>query len=119
MKKKNEDIGQRLNIARKAVGLTQKKMAANAGIAATYISNVENGLQNPSYDFLVKLARTYGLSIDWLLFGKGQMKMLPDDHYLNHLNDTQLQLLDKINGLPTEKQARLLQLVNDILDFPA
>lgn len=117
MKDLKIEIGKRVLQARKELGLTQVQIENRAEISQGYISHVEKGNQNPSFDFLLKLAKTYDLSIDWLIFGVGQMKMLPKDHILNRLNPRQIQLLQKILSQPPESQDKLLNILTDIMDY--
>lgn len=42
--------------ARKALGLSQERLAFDARIDRTYISGIERGLRNPSLDLIAKLA---------------------------------------------------------------
>ena len=113
-----QEIGERLLQLRKKLGLSQLDMATHAQLSRTYIGHVENGIQNPSFAFLVKIARTFNISVDWLLFGSGQMELLPDDHYLNNLNARQLDFLKKFNTLPETKQNHLLNVFDNIIDIP-
>lgn len=110
------NIGKRVLFARKELGLTQNEMAAKAQIARTYIGHVENGDQNPSFDFLIKLSTTFDISIDWLFFGIGMMKIVPKDHYLNHMNSQSLAFLTKLQTFSPEKQSELLNVFNIIMD---
>lgn len=45
---------------RMSLGLTQEKLAAQAGVARAYLNRVENGLAVPSVEFLQKLSRVIG-----------------------------------------------------------
>lgn len=49
--------------------LTQKEMADKIGITLSLYSKVELGLRNPSYEFLVKLKKTFrDTNIDSIFF---------------------------------------------------
>lgn len=50
---------------------TQKKLADAAGVSVMAISKYENGLSVPSDDTKVKIARHYGVSVEWLFFCTG------------------------------------------------
>lgn len=113
---KKIEIGKRVLQARKELGLTQVEMETRAQISRGYISHVEKGGQNPSFDFLMKLATTFDISIDWLFFGVGMMKIVPNDHYLNHMNAKTLDCLSKLHGFSPEKQTELLHVFNIIMD---
>jgi transcriptional regulator with XRE-family HTH domain len=66
-------LGRRLKFAREALGLKQKEMAVHLDISASYISEIEKGKTNPSFNFLLRLYRKYRISLDWLLFEEGRM----------------------------------------------
>lgn len=49
-------LADNVKAARKALKLSQEKLAFKAKIDRTYISGIERGLRNPSLDLIVKLA---------------------------------------------------------------
>lgn len=63
------DIGYRLQIARKMKGMTMKQLSELSGVSDTAITNYEKALTVPRIDLLSELARTLGVSINWLIFG--------------------------------------------------
>jgi transcriptional regulator with XRE-family HTH domain len=50
-------LGKAVREARQKAGLTQEAAAKASGIAPTYISDIERGVRNPSYELLVALAK--------------------------------------------------------------
>ncbi|TCL55737.1 transcriptional regulator with XRE-family HTH domain [Hydrogenispora ethanolica] len=64
-----DTIGQRLTTARKNMNLTVNDSAKAIGIAKSNLSRVENDQHQPSIATVMKLARFYGVSTDWILFG--------------------------------------------------
>lgn len=64
-------LGERLKQIRNNKGLTQKAFAKPLSTSSGYISEVEQGKKSPGSDFLLMLSRVWGVSIDWLLTGKG------------------------------------------------
>jgi transcriptional regulator with XRE-family HTH domain len=71
---KNDEwsIGRGIKEARESTGLDQAAFAEALGIASREtISRWERGLNFPPSDILVKIQRKYGISIDWLITGKG------------------------------------------------
>lgn len=65
-----EEIGSRLHKLRMAKGLSLSELANRAGVAKSYLSNVERGIQsNPSIQFLNKMADTLGVSLELILYG--------------------------------------------------
>ena len=63
------EIGNRLRAGRKALGYSQTDFAKNAGFTKSQVSNWEGGLHRPSLDACITLRETYGLSIDFIIFG--------------------------------------------------
>ena len=49
--------------ARSESGMTQKQLAAKTGIAQGDISRLENGLSNPSFSTLVRIAEAMGMEV--------------------------------------------------------
>jgi len=49
-------LGKAVREARKKRGLTQEQVSKTSGIASTYISDIERGVRNPSYELLIELA---------------------------------------------------------------
>jgi transcriptional regulator with XRE-family HTH domain len=54
-------FGKRMKQRRRELRLTQVQIFERTGIAATYLSMIENGRANPSLDTVEKLARAVGL----------------------------------------------------------
>ena len=53
--------------------LKQKDVANILGLTSATISNFTNGRTSISSEHLTKLNAAYGVSIDWLLFDRGEM----------------------------------------------
>jgi transcriptional regulator with XRE-family HTH domain len=49
-------IGKAVKAVRNTQGLTQEDLAAKADLHPTYISDVERGVRNPSWDVIARLA---------------------------------------------------------------
>jgi transcriptional regulator with XRE-family HTH domain len=62
-----ERIGRRLLDRRKALGLTQREIAARAGLPFSYLSELEHGKAEPGAGNILRLCRVLGLSADALL----------------------------------------------------
>jgi transcriptional regulator with XRE-family HTH domain len=53
----SEEFGARVRAARERIeGLTQERMAHASGLTASYYSNLERGLANPTFDVIVTIA---------------------------------------------------------------
>lgn len=60
-------MGEKLKSLRIKKNLTQKQVADRSGLAISAVSSYESGTRYPSYDVLVKLARIFHVSTDYLL----------------------------------------------------
>lgn len=60
-------MGNKLKSLRLEKKLTQKQIADRIGLAISAVSSYESGSRYPSYDVLVKLARIFHVSTDYLL----------------------------------------------------
>ena len=87
------NMGKKLKNLRKQKRLTQKQVADRIGLAISAVSSYEAGTRYPSYDVLIKLARIYHVSTDYLL-GMTDKKELD------------------ISGLKDEEVEAISQLVN-------
>ena len=59
--------------------VTSSQFAKIIGVKQASLSHILTGRNNPSLDVITKILAQYvQISPDWLLFGKGDMKRLPD-----------------------------------------
>ena len=66
-------VGELLRRARLARGLTQKAVAATAGVGGPHLSKVEAGREQPGRELLVRVAEVLGLDADELLLAAGML----------------------------------------------
>ena len=73
MKGQNEkwlvEFGSRVKHERERQGLTQKIVAARAGMKQEYVAQIESGARNPSLRTIVNIISALGTSADHLIFG--------------------------------------------------
>ena len=62
-----ERIGEKLKTLRLQHGLTTRQLAEHLGTTNSQISRIENGLRQPSGDFIVRMADFFGVSLDELM----------------------------------------------------
>ena len=60
-------LGERLKALRTSKKMSQKELAERIGIAKSVISFYESGDRFPSYDVLIKIARIFNVTTDYLL----------------------------------------------------
>ncbi|MCF8035316.1 MAG: helix-turn-helix domain-containing protein, partial [Desulfobacteraceae bacterium] len=58
-------LGPRVSSKRKEYRLTQEDLAKKIGISIGYVSQIENGLRNPSYSLLIKLSSALDVPISY------------------------------------------------------
>ncbi len=66
-------IGLRLKEIRNTLRIKQKDLAAALDIAGCYLSELEHGKGNPCHAFFYKLSTRFGVSLDYLFLGEGDM----------------------------------------------
>lgn len=61
------NFGDKLRMLRTGQKMTQQQLADRLGVAKSVISYYESGDRFPSYDVLIKIARTFHATTDYLL----------------------------------------------------
>ncbi len=65
-------ISRRLREAREAKGLTQDEIARMLGVSKQLVSHLENSRSELTVPTGIRLAKEFGVSIEWLLTGSGR-----------------------------------------------
>ena len=66
-------VGKRIKLVRQGKGLTQDQFAERVGLSSKYISGIERGVENPTMDNLIRLAKVLGVEpYDLFLFGESE-----------------------------------------------
>lgn len=60
-------MNEKLKQLRKEKGKTLKEVSKEIGTSLSAYSNYEQGIREPSYDILIKIARFFDVSTDYLL----------------------------------------------------
>jgi transcriptional regulator with XRE-family HTH domain len=68
------DFSQRLMKARAGHGWSQADLAEVSGVAAAQISRYEAGRSTPRPAVVSRLAKSLGISFEWLAFGRGNLE---------------------------------------------
>jgi len=66
-------IGQRIKLLREYLGLTQEEFAKHLNLNRSYISHIEKNKKQPSDKLLRLISHTFGVSYEWLKYGRGEM----------------------------------------------
>jgi transcriptional regulator with XRE-family HTH domain len=80
-----ETLGQRLERARKAVGIGVGQMAEILDVSRSMVSRYESGAETPRRMVLLAYALICGVPIAWVETGAGG----DDDHWLQHFGVTE------------------------------
>ena len=79
-------IGQAIRQCRVEAGLTQEQLAAKAGITYQYLSDIENGKKNFTFDVGESVARELGLAFDTLVeqayAGQKPLPLVQADYFI-------------------------------------
>lgn len=67
---KTTTLGERVKTARQTLGWTQDKLAQEAGISKSFLSEIENDKANVSGENLMRLANSLDTSLDYLMKGE-------------------------------------------------
>ena len=89
-------LGKKIKMLREAKGINQPIFAKSVGVTKQCVSNWENENIQPSIDMLVKIARYFAVSTDYLLD-------MDDRKYI------------EITGLTDKQLANVRAIINDIL----
>ena len=90
-----KDMGERIAVRRKSLGITQEVLAEKIDVSIQMISNLECGRKSVRLSNLVKVSDILDISIDYLLTGKHS-----DDDYtaltnkLKKLNNSDYSLIE-------------------------
>jgi len=57
----------RIKLLREQSGETQEEFAGKVGVSRTQIANLEGARGAPSIELLIRIADSYGVSVDWIL----------------------------------------------------
>ena len=85
------EFGENLRKLRKGRAMTQSELGSKIGLSKAVISKYETGLGYPSFDVLIRIAKFFGVSTDYLLGVSGDKFMDitgltgPQTEVLHHL----------------------------------
>lgn len=74
-------LGERLRLMRKENKLTLKDLSQIAELSVPYLSDMERGVVNPSFDTLQKVAKAYNTTVKKLLIDVEELDELEDTNY--------------------------------------
>ena len=85
------DFGEKIKHLRQGMGLTQVQISERLHISKAMVSSYETGIRLPSYDILIKFAKFFGVTTDYLL-GFNRVKSVD----VTGLSDSQVDVIIKM-----------------------
>lgn len=111
-----KDIPERLKAIRRALSLNQSEVIKKTGINQSFYSDIENGKKTPSFDFIVRIAEVYNISLDYLILGEGAM-FLKDKETNDKIKEQYYALIEKISKMNLENQIKIVRAIDATLDL--
>lgn len=74
-----KEIGERIKLQRKKIGLTGPNLKESVCISTGTLSDIEQGHSLPSTESLMKLSKALNCSTDWILFGDSESSPIFSD----------------------------------------
>lgn len=78
-KKELKSMGDRMKSKRLQLGYTQERVAELTDISFSTYSKIENAIQSPSLDTLIRISIVLDISMDYLIFRNENIKKDIDD----------------------------------------
>lgn len=94
-----KEIGERVNLRRKALGYTQEQLAEKINVSVQMISNLELGKKAIRPENIIKICDTLEISADYLLTGSDSSRKISA-------------ISGKLNTLPPESLKIIEQLID-------
>ena len=69
------ELGKRIQLRRKELGLSQEAAAERCGISPSFYSNIERGIKIMSLETFVSICKAFSISADYLLSDELQTLM--------------------------------------------
>lgn len=102
---------ERLRELRKQEHISQKNLSQYLGFGPTAISSYETGRNEPCYDTLLKLARFFDISIDYLI-GNADLPRPSHD-----LTEQEIKLLHAYRYLTESEQTLILSMIQKLAEL--
>jgi|SRR6185437_2965053 len=115
-----KDIGGRIKSLRIDRGFSQEQFAESIHLSRSNYSQIELGNQFPTYEVLLKIARYYGKSYEWILHGKdgvfNGIRFPKENTDMNHISKL-IDLSEHLSGCIARFESTIEQLQNEISKF--
>ena len=98
-------LGSKIIALRKKYNISQGELAKRAGVSRTIIGNYERNENTPSIEILLKIAKEFNVSVDFLI-GEGQ---------LSSYDKEVLKRIDDIEHLPEEDKQHIFYMIDNLV----
>ncbi|MCI8388985.1 MAG: helix-turn-helix transcriptional regulator [Clostridiales bacterium] len=92
-------LSERLKTLRKKKGITQTQLAEEFHISAGTVGNWETGNREPDYETLLKLAKYFEVTVDYLL-GNDEIKKSPTVDSTTEEDEELIEYLEELKNRP-------------------
>ena len=99
------NIGEKIIQLRKQSNLSQSDLAKKIGASRTIVGNYERNTNTPSIEILLKIAKTFNVSVDYLI-GEAQLSSY-DKEVLKRIED--------IEHLDEDTRSKLFFLIDNVI----
>lgn len=118
-------IGERITDLRKKCNMNQQQVAEILGVKRETYASWEIGRSAPKYDLLIKIAKLYNVSCEYLLLGNDNNNFtirnannynssIYADNYLNELSNFEKTILMKIRMLNLEDKQKVAEFIENL-----
>lgn len=104
-------FAEKLKMLRNQNNLSQDKFGEIIGIHAKHISKYEQGKVLPNTETLIKIAKYFNVSTDYLLFSSEDIKTIPDLE-----NKELLHKFELLNKMPSEDKKVVISLIDAFIN---
>lgn len=101
-----DNLGNSIANHRKAMNLTQEKLAEHLDVSTHYIYEIEKCGKTPSFPMMIRIADLFHTTID---------SMLSDNNDVSPKNESEL--IQLINSLSPQKQDKLCEYLKCVLPY--
>lgn len=99
------NIGGRIIQLRKQLDLSQEELAKKVGVSRTIIGNYERNANTPSIEVLIKIAKVFNVSVDYLI-GEGEFSSFDKDL---------IKRIEDVEKLDPETKKHLFFLIDNVI----
>lgn len=116
--------GQRIKLARKGAGLTQKELGQKLGITYQTVAQWENNLRNPKHETLMRIAEALDITIDYLwgftdspdtrIATQGDIDKFDGEpvYTAKNLSQSEMEMVEKFKRLPPDERIRIEAIID-------